>query len=338
MIDGLMAESLLSNGGPSILYWAQRLQQLPLSLVAVAATNAVFPLLTALGQQRDHVRLRKLHDDTHLAIAFVAVPATVGLYVLAEPILRVCFHHGAFGDEGIARAVGALHGLTAAILPAGAAALVARTYYALDDYRTPVRVAVVLLVANSILNVVFVKSFGMDVGGLTWSTAVTAWLNLVLLLPGLRSKHGLGTSAPGLALRLAKIVLASALAGAAAFGAWELASGRLGEVLALVAAISSAVVVCRRGLRRCGRGARDRRVASRDGALAKRLNAVTRLARSGTRLARSHYILWVQSLGRPHKLRWGAPLADGGVCPFNRASRARAGTRAPSSAFHGPKL
>jgi putative peptidoglycan lipid II flippase len=216
LIAGFMAEGLLADGGPTALYYATRLQQLPLSLVSVAATSAVFPSLAALGHVRDLGGLRKLHDDTHGAIAFLAIPATVGLLVFAEPIVALCFHHGAFGEHGVERTADALRGLTLAILPAGAAGLVARTRYALGDFLGPVRIAVGVLFLNTILNWALVRWAGMDAAGLALAAALAAWANLALLLPGLR---GLGLP-PARAGWVGRTVLQTGLALLACGAAW----------------------------------------------------------------------------------------------------------------------
>jgi putative peptidoglycan lipid II flippase len=241
MIDGLMAEALLANGGPSLLYYATRLQQLPLSLVSIAATSAVFPALTALGHTREHARLKKLHDDTHHAIAFVAVPATFGLFALAAPVVAVCFEHGAFGPEGVHRAAAALRWLTLAILPAGAAGLVARAYYALGDFKTPVKVAVSMLCLNTALNVLFVAGFGMDADGLALATALTSWGNLFFLLPGLRTRFGLPRAEPGTVLRLVKITAAALVAALAALGTYSALAPERASALILMTAIGVSV-------------------------------------------------------------------------------------------------
>ncbi len=238
LVDGFMAESLLANGGPSALYYATRLQQLPLSLISIAATSAVFPALTAMGQARDLPGLRKLHDETHLGIAFLAIPATIGLFVFAEPIVVACFQHGAFGDEGVARTTAGLRALTLAILPAGAAGLVARTRYALGDFAGPVRIAIAMLVLNTVLNLVFVIGFDMDVGGLGIATALTSWGNLLLLLPGLR-RLGTPASAPGLAWRLARITL---VASAACGAGWLVARFLCGPTRPLIG-VAAAILV-----------------------------------------------------------------------------------------------
>lgn len=242
LVDGFMAESMLESGGPSVLYWAQRLQQLPLSLVAVAATSAVFPVLTAFGQTGRKSELRDLLDETSHAIAFLAVPAACGLFVLAAPIVAVCFQRGAFGAEGVERTASALRGLSFALPAIGAAGLLARAFYALGDYSTPVRIGLCMLVLNVALNWTLVRVAGMDVGGFALATAVVAWVNLILLAVRLGSL-GMPPALAGGAGRLARVVIASALAAGSARLAFELGREPAGRTLALVAAIALAACV-----------------------------------------------------------------------------------------------
>ncbi len=250
LISGFLAEGLLPNGGPTALYYAARLQQFPLSIVSAAATSAVFPSLAALGQVGDRAGLKRLHDETHLAIAFVAVPATIGLFVFAGPVCAVCFGHGAFGDEGVARTAAALQWLTLAILPAGATGLLARAYYAIGDYSTPVRCAVVMLVLNTVLSVVLVAGLHMDADGLALATAITAWGNLALLGPLLRRRLGVppaerAVGRPGPGFRLSRIVLAAALSVGLAFLTHQ-ALGR-GPDSALALGLAIGVALCSYG-------------------------------------------------------------------------------------------
>lgn len=241
LVSGFLAEALLPDGGPSALYYASRLQQLPLSLVSVAATSAVFPMMTALGQTGDRARLRKLHDDTHHAIAFVALPATLGLLVLAGPVCAVCFQHGAFGPEGVERTAAALRWLTLAILPAGAAGLVARAYYSVGDFATPVKVAAGMLVLNTTLNVLFIRVGAMDADGLGLATAICAWGNVALLLPGLRRRLGPSSSEEKHVSRLFRVAAVSGLAAAAGWGTYRGLAG--GTTSAWVLSISILVSV-----------------------------------------------------------------------------------------------
>jgi putative peptidoglycan lipid II flippase len=243
MITGFMAQGLLSPGGPSVLYYATRLQQLPISLVSAAATAAVFPALAALGHEGRKGELRRLHDGTHLAIAFAALPAVFGLYLFAEPIMAVCFEHGAFGSEGTLRGAAALRALALAILPAGAAGLVARTLYALGDFRTPVRVSILVLLLNVGLNFGLVLGLGMDADGLALSTALCAWLNLLLLLPALRERAGPSADSGRLRRGLLGILLASGAAVGASRLIWAFLGSRCGTAAALFTSIALAAAL-----------------------------------------------------------------------------------------------
>ncbi len=239
MLDGFMAISLLAEGGPTLHYYANRVQQFPMSLVAVAATAAVFPAMTALGHTGRRGELRSLHDRTQRLVLFLALPAAVGLFVLARPIIAVSFERGAFGAEGVERAAAALRMLALALVPAGATGLVARTYYALGDFRTPVRISALALVANVVLNVVCVVGLRMDVDGLALATAVTSWGNLLLLLPGLTDRLGLPPSAPGFGSSALRTLGASLVCGLASFGAHAALEGHAPRSIALLVAMAA---------------------------------------------------------------------------------------------------
>lgn len=241
MVDGLMAEGLLADGGPTLHYLANRVQQFPMALIAVAATSAVFPALQALGHAGDRAGVCRLHDRTQRAICFVALPASMALFVLARPIVEASFARGAFGAEGVQRAAAGLRMLALAILPAGAVGLVARTFYALDDFRTPVRVSSAMLVANVGLNLLFIEGFGMDVDGLALATTLSSWGTLALLLPALR-KLDLPAHEPGLARAVGRAACAGAVATAAAAGAVAWLEPRVGSVRAVASAMAVGVV------------------------------------------------------------------------------------------------
>ncbi len=243
MIDGFMALSLLPDGGPTTLYYATRIQQFPMSLVSIAATSAVFPALTALGHQRSLTEVRALHDRTHIAIAFVALPASAGLLFFAEPVVAACVQRGAFSADGVVRTAEGLRFLTLAILPAGAAGLVARTYYALGDFKTPVKISIAMLVANVGLNFLLVAVLGMDIGGLALATALTSWGNLMLLLPGLERRLGLPPADRSMRRRLATIALAAVGSCLVARGLYWVLARDAHSALALAASIAVSALV-----------------------------------------------------------------------------------------------
>jgi putative peptidoglycan lipid II flippase len=203
----------------------------------------VVPALTALGHERRLGELRSLHDRTHLAICFVAVPASLGLALFAEPVMAVCFEHGHFGAAGVARGALGLRALTLAILPAGAAGLIARTYYAVGDFRTPVRISIAILICNIVLDTLAVTVFGFDVEGLALATALCSWLNVLLLVPGLTRRAGLPPAEPGFARRVAWMLALSVVAVGAARGLYEILGGGRDSVPRLGISILAAGVL-----------------------------------------------------------------------------------------------
>jgi putative peptidoglycan lipid II flippase len=243
MIDTQMANSLLRPGGASVVYYANRLQQFPMALIATAAVNAVFPLLNAHGHLGERAKVRALHDRTQLAMLFLALPAATGMVALALPIASVCYEHGNFGLDGTLRTAEGLRCLAFGLVPAGAAALASRVFVAMGDLRTPVRIAIWMLILNATLNLLCVVGLGFDVAGLTLSTAVTAWINLAWLLLRMRTTLGLPAADPALRTRIGKIVVAALVCALAAFAAQRGVAAAIGRAGALEARGSLAALV-----------------------------------------------------------------------------------------------
>ncbi len=246
LVDSFMANNLLEVGGASTYYYANRIQQLPLALVATAATTAVFPAMQALAQKRAFGELRRLHEQTHLGIAFIALPASIGLFLLATPVTTVLLEHGEFSARGVERTADAISMLCIALLPGGAVALVTRAFFALGDYRTPVRVSMAMLVLNVVLNLAFVVGLGMDTGGLALATALVSWLNVLVLLPALQTRlreqeGGDVAGLPELGSRIARMLAAAVASGGAAFGAYRALAEGPDSVTALFVAIACGV-------------------------------------------------------------------------------------------------
>jgi putative peptidoglycan lipid II flippase len=160
--------------------------------------------------------------------------------VLAEPVVAVLLGHGEFGAEGIERTARALRVLCISLLPAGAVGLVGRAYYAIGDFKTPVRVSIGMLVLNIALNVLFLVVLGMDVEGLALSTALTSWGNLALLVPGLRSRLARPPQAPRGGPDLLRIAVATGALALLAAGLFGPLARLLGEALGLLATIACA--------------------------------------------------------------------------------------------------
>jgi putative peptidoglycan lipid II flippase len=204
--------SLLPTGAVSYLYFADRLNQLPLGVIGIAVGTALLPLLSR--QIRAGAREDALASQNRaLELALVlTLPCAFGLAVLSLPIIQVLFERGAFGPAdslATAQALAAYAlGLPAYVL----VKVLAPGFFARRDTRTPVKIAIVCLVANIVFILALLWPFAHV--GIASATALAAWLNAGLLGFGL---HRRGFLLPDARLRrrLPRIVLVSIAMGAA---------------------------------------------------------------------------------------------------------------------------
>jgi putative peptidoglycan lipid II flippase len=205
LIDTVIA-SLLPSGSISYLFYADRVNQLPLGIVGVAVGTALLPLLSR--QVRGGNDEAALHSQNRaLEFAFLlTLPAAAALIVIASPVISVLFERGEFGAAE-ARATAAALSAYATGLPAY---VLAKTltpgYYAREDTATPVKIAVLTTMVNLVLNLILMGPF--QYVGIAIATSVSSWINAGLLALVLRRRGFLAIDAR-LRHRLPRMVLAS---------------------------------------------------------------------------------------------------------------------------------
>lgn len=231
-------------GAVTILYYADRIYEFPLSMIGIAIGTALLPELA-----------RKLHSDPAGAVTvqnravelslFLALPATAALIAIAEPICLVMFQYGKFTPADAANTAKAL-AVFAAGLPAYVLIKVlAPGFYARENTQTPVKFAVASMIVNTALSILLVwPPFGfasLGFVGIAIATSVAAWVNAILLGIGLR-RRGHWHTDRRLLNRTPRVILASALMGGALIpmAIWldpvlrGAVAGRIGAVAALV--------------------------------------------------------------------------------------------------------
>jgi putative peptidoglycan lipid II flippase len=204
--------SLLPAGAVSYLYYADRLNQLPLGVIGIAVGTALLPLLSRqIRAGAAEAALASQNRALELAL-LLTLPSAVGLAVLSLPIIQVLFERGAFGA---ADALATAHVLAAYALGLPAYVLVKVLlpgFFARKDTRTPVKIAVVCLVANIVF--ILILLWPLAQVGIALATALAAWLNAGLL--GFRlHREGFLRPDPRLKRRLPRIALVSLAMGAA---------------------------------------------------------------------------------------------------------------------------
>lgn len=210
----MVAGAIIASATPSAvswLYFANRLIELPLGIVGVAMGTVLVPELTrAVGSgDRDavaHAESRALELATGLAL-----PATLGLIVLAEPIVRLLFEHGAFGPQDSAATARALMWLALGLPAHVLIKALSPAFYARSDTMTPLLATAKGLVVTVVLAVLLGHVFGAS--GIAASIALGAWSSALSLLRKGTSQFGFSVDTSA-RKRLPRIVLAAAAMGA----------------------------------------------------------------------------------------------------------------------------
>lgn len=181
LIDTMLA-STLATGSISWLYYADRLLELPVGLVAVALGTVLLPNLSRLaGAGDDKGFAATLAWGLRVGLLF-GLPAAVALYVLALPLVSTLFLHGAMTALDARMAALALQAFAVALVPLVVVKVLAPAYFAREDTATPFRFAVAAVTTNVALNLALFSWFGHV--GLAFATAASAWVHAGLLWRG----------------------------------------------------------------------------------------------------------------------------------------------------------
>jgi putative peptidoglycan lipid II flippase len=269
VLIGTVMASILPAGSVSYLWYAGRLFEFPLGLLAVALGTAALP--TFAGQAARGA-MDELRHSVSISIAianFLSVPATAGLVCLATPITAVLFQRGAFGAPEVEQTVLALRCFAAGLWAVSIARILAPAFYALGDSRTPVRAATLALVANVLFSLMligrpdaagagrlagFVATLARALcavdlrhGGIALATSLAAMLNATYLgallwrrLDGLRANLVLGSLARS---GLATLPMIPVIVLAARTTDWHTSGHLLTKAATLALAIGAGLLV-----------------------------------------------------------------------------------------------
>jgi len=212
MINSMFASTL--GDGP--IFWlaiAFRLMQLPLGVFGVALATVTLPVLSRLVASGDQVKFRtELARGLRLAF-LLTIPATIGLIILAEPIISVLYQHGKFNAFQTAQAAGALRFYAIGLAAYSAMKVLVPAFYALDRRKTPMIVSFIAVGVNLFFNWLFTFRLGWGHRGLALSTGCVAVTNFLLLYVLMR-RHVAQLHTGMLVKMLAKVTVAGAALGA----------------------------------------------------------------------------------------------------------------------------
>ena len=210
LVDTMIA-SFLVTGSVSWLYFSDRMVEFPLGVFGIALVTVILP---HLSRQHASAAPESFSDTLDWALRLVvllATPAAFGLGVLAAPILTTLFQYGQFSAHDVDMAARSLLAFAFGLIAFIAVKVLATGYFSRQDTRTPVRVGVVAMLSNIVLNLVLVVPLAH--AGLALATTLSAFLNAGLLLRGL-VKRGVFRPRPGWGGFIARVVIGNLVLGA----------------------------------------------------------------------------------------------------------------------------
>ncbi|MBI2383667.1 MAG: murein biosynthesis integral membrane protein MurJ [Gammaproteobacteria bacterium] len=251
LLDTILA-SFLADGSVSWLWYADRLMELPLGTFTIAVATVILPALSAQHAAKSPEKFSATLDWGLRAILAIGLPACVGLFLLAGPMLSALFQYNAFDAHDVRMTAWPLMAYALGFLGFSFVKVLVPGYYARMETKAPVRYGIIALLSGMGLSLAFVGSmlwlgFEAPHAGLALATAGSAWINSGLLYFGLR-REGIYRPAPGWGAYLGRLLLANAVMAAVILGmagaldTWTAAPGseRIARLAAAIAAAVSA--------------------------------------------------------------------------------------------------
>jgi putative peptidoglycan lipid II flippase len=216
-INVLVNQQIATSQGTGAVSWldyAFRLMYLPIGLFGVSIGAAATPAISRLIAQQDSPRIRQTIAHALGLMMFLNVPATVGLMVLANPIISVIFEHGRFTAADTHATAAALQLYAIGLVGYSVVRIISPTFYALGRSRIPVIVSAGSVVVNVVLNITLARVLGYR--GLALGTSITAIVNAAIQVLLLRREiHGI--EGRRIVASLLRVVVASVVMGVVAW-------------------------------------------------------------------------------------------------------------------------
>lgn len=213
-VDTILASlsSIVGEGAIAAIYYSNRLWMLPLAIFGTAFSQAMLPTMSEHAAREDIGKFKQTLSFSLRSVFFITVPSSVGLIVLARPIVRALFERGSFDSYSTEITANALLFYSIGLFAYAGVKILVSAFYSLKDTRTPVKTAAAALVINIVLNVALM--YPLKVGGLALATSLASVANFFILFALLGKKIG-KLGAASIADSFIRVLAASAVMAAA---------------------------------------------------------------------------------------------------------------------------
>jgi putative peptidoglycan lipid II flippase len=209
LLDTFIA-SLLVSGSVSWLYFSDRLVELPLGIFGIAIATVVLPSLSRKHADKSLTEFAAMLDWAFRMVLLIAIPASLALILLAQPLIITLFQGQNFDVNDVTKVTSSLQAYTLGLVAFMSIKIFAPGYYSRQDTGTPVRIGIVAMVANMVMNILLVFVLDFAHTGLALATSLAAILNAALLLLGLL-RQKVFQFQPGWPVFLLRMALANVL-------------------------------------------------------------------------------------------------------------------------------
>ncbi|WP_422446865.1 murein biosynthesis integral membrane protein MurJ [Endozoicomonas sp. ALB091] len=205
LLDTVLA-SFLQTGSVSWLYYSDRLSELPLGVFGIAIATVILPSLSTRHAEANGGHFSRTLDWAIRLVLLIGVPAAVALFILAGPLIATLFDYGEMTDRDVLMSAMSLQAYSLGLIAFMLIKVLAPGYFARQDTKTPVKIAIIAMVANMAFNLILV--FPLEHAGLALATTLSAFLNAGLLYRGLQ-RSGVYLPASGWLVYFARLVVAN---------------------------------------------------------------------------------------------------------------------------------
>lgn len=239
LVDRTIASGIYV-GGISALNYANRLNIFIQSIFVMSIANVLYPMISDMAATKNWHDLKKLIVKVINTISILVTPITIGTLIFAGEIVQLLFGRGAFDEHAIFMTTSALFFYSIGMMGFGLREILSRTFYSMQDTKTPMINASIGMIINIILNIVLSRFLG--IGGLALATSIAATITTILLFMNLRKKIG-PFGIKQISISFLKVLLASLVMGLLAKLSFDYLTSILSQNLSLLIAIGVGAVL-----------------------------------------------------------------------------------------------
>lgn len=188
LVDNAMASAFFGNNNISVLNYAKKLLGIIYGVITVSVTTSIFPVVSTLASEGKIKKMKNEILSSMVSMLVLVVPAVVGIMALSTPVIDLVYKRGAFDNDSVMITSAVMFSYAPYILFQSVSDIMDRSFYAVEDSKTPVKIVLFQQVVNIILNLLLIRIFGLK--GIAISTSLACLVGASLMCVAFRRRFG----------------------------------------------------------------------------------------------------------------------------------------------------